>query len=150
MFARGRLRQAYLTKNARISMRVRIDGAKPRRSRQTARTGIERHEYEFAIPVAEAKELLELREGSVISKTRHIVRNGGLNWEIDVFDGDNNGLVIAEIELDRADRPIELPHWIGEEVTDDGVLQSDLAKYPFSAWDAIAKRRANHLDFVHA
>ena len=87
--------------------------------------------------MAEAKELLELREGSVISKTRHIVRNGGLNWEIDVFDGDNNGLVIAEIELDRADRPIELPHWIGEEVTDDRrFYNADLAKYPFSAWDA--------------
>jgi CYTH domain-containing protein len=82
-----RLRQAYLTKNDRISMRVRIDG--------------------------------------------------GLNWEIDVFDGDNNGLVIAEIELDRADRAIELPHWIGEEVTDDRrFYNADLAKYPFSAWDA--------------
>ena len=133
-----RLRQAYLTKNDRISMRVRIDGDEAATlTIKTARTGIERHEYEFAIPVAEAKELLELREGSVISKTRHIVRNGGLNWEIDVFDGDNNGLVIAEIELDRADGPIKLPHWIGEEVTDDRrFYNADLAKYPFSAWDA--------------
>lgn len=130
------LRQAYLTKNDRISMRVRIDGDEAATlTIKTSRTGIERHEYEFAIPVADAKELLELREGSIVSKTRHIVRNGGLNWEVDVFDGDNSGLVIAEIELDRADRVIELPHWIGEEVTDDRrFYNADLAKYPFSSW----------------
>jgi adenylate cyclase len=131
-----RLRQAYLTKNDRISMRVRIDGEEAATlTIKTARTGIERHEYEFAIPLAEARELLEHREGSIISKVRHIVRNGGLNWEIDVFDGDNAGLVIAEIELDRADRIIELPHWIGEEVTDDRrFYNADLAKHPFSSW----------------
>ena len=131
-----RLRQAYLTKNDRISMRVRIDGDETATlTIKTERTGIERHEYEFAIPVAEAKELLELREGAIISKTRHIVRNGGFNWEVDVFDGDNRGLVIAEIELDRADRIIELPAWIGEEVTDDRrFYNADLAKHPFSSW----------------
>jgi adenylate cyclase len=131
-----RLRQAYLTKNDRISMRVRVDGDEAATlTIKTARTGIERHEYEFAIPVADAKELLELRDGSIISKTRHIVRNGGLNWEVDVFDGDNTGLVIAEIELDRADRIIELPHWLGEEVTDDRrFYNADLAKHPFSSW----------------
>lgn len=131
-----RLRQAYLTKNERISMRVRIDGDEAATlTIKTARTGIERHEYEFAIPVAEANELLELREGSIIGKSRHIVRNGGLNWEVDVFDGENSGLVIAEIELDRADRIIELPAWIGEEVTDDRrFYNADLAKHPYSSW----------------
>lgn len=131
-----RLRQAYLTKGDRVSMRVRIDGDEAATlTIKTARSGIERHEYEFAIPVADARELLEHREGAIISKTRHIVRNGGLNWEVDVFDGDNSGLVIAEIELDRADRTIELPAWIGEEVTDDRrFYNADLAKYPFSSW----------------
>ena len=131
-----RLRQAYLSKNDRISMRVRIDGDEAATlTIKAARTCIERQEYEYAIPIADAKELLELREGAIISKTRHIVRNGGLNWEVDVFDGDNTGLVIAEIELDRADRIIELPHWIGEEVTDDRrYYNADLAKHPFSSW----------------
>jgi adenylate cyclase len=131
-----RLRQAYLTKNDRISMRVRIDGDETATlTIKTARTGIERHEYEFAIPVADAKELMEQREGAVISKVRHIVRNGTFNWEVDVFDGDNSGLVIAEIELDRADRVIELPNWIGEEVTDDRrFYNADLAKNPYSTW----------------
>lgn len=131
-----RLRQAYLSKNDRISMRVRIDGDEAATlTIKAARTGIARQEYEYAVPVADAKELLELREGAIISKTRHIVRNGGLNWEIDVFDGDNAGLVIAEIELDRADRIIELPYWIGEEVTDDRrYYNADLAKHPFSSW----------------
>jgi adenylate cyclase len=131
-----RLRQAYLTKNDRVSMRVRIDGEETATlTIKTARSGIERHEYEFAIPVADARELMEHREGAIISKMRHIVRNGGMNWEVDVFDGDNSGLVIAEIELDRADRLIELPAWVGEEVTDDRrFYNADLAKHPFSSW----------------
>jgi adenylate cyclase len=136
-----RLRQAYLTKNDRISMRVRIDGEEAATlTIKTARSGIERHEYEFAIPVADAKELMEQREGAIISKVRHIVRNGGFNWEVDVFDGDNSGLVIAEIELDRSDRIIELPSWIGEEVTDDRrFYNADLAKHPYSTWARAAE-----------
>lgn len=131
-----RLRQAYLTKNDRLSTRVRIDDdTVATLTIKTTRSGIERHEYEFTIPVADARELMEHREGAIISKVRHIVRNGGLNWEIDVFDGDNSGLVIAEIELDRADRVIELPTWIGEEVTDDRrFYNADLAKHPYSSW----------------
>ena len=131
-----RLRQAYLTKNDRMSTRVRIDDdAIATLTIKTTRSGMERHEYEFAIPLADARELMEHREGAIISKTRHIVRNGGLNWEIDVFDGDNSGLVVAEIELDRADRVIELPAWIGEEVTDDRrFYNADLAKHPYSSW----------------
>ena len=130
------IHQAYLTKNDRISMRVRIDGEEAATlTIKTARSGIERHEYEYAIPVADAKELMEQRDGAIISKVRHIVRNGGFNWEVDVFDGANSGLVIAEIELDRSDRIIELPSWVGEEVTDDRrFYNADLAKHPYSTW----------------
>jgi adenylate cyclase len=131
-----RLRQAYLTRNERISLRVRIDNDEAATlTIKTARSGIQRNEYEVSIPVADARELMEQREGAVVSKTRHIVRNGGLNWEVDVFDGENSGLVIAEIELDRADRAIELPSWIGEEVTDDRrFYNAELATSPFSTW----------------
>lgn len=130
------LRQAYLTRNERLSMRVRIDDDEAATlTIKTTRSGMERYEYEYAIPLADARQLMEQREGAIISKVRHIVRNGGLNWEIDVFDGENSGLVIAEIELDRADRVIELPTWIGDEVTDDRrYYNADLAKHPYSRW----------------
>jgi adenylate cyclase len=131
-----RLRQAYLTKNGRLSVRVRIDGDETGTlTIKAARSGLERHEYEYAIPLADAEELMHQREGSVISKVRHIVPISGFNWEIDVFDGENAGLVVAEIELDRADRTFERPDWLGEEVTGDRrFYNADLAKHPYMSW----------------
>jgi adenylate cyclase len=131
-----RLRQAYLTKTGRLSIRVRIDGdAAGTLTIKAARSGMERHEYEYAIPLADAEELMLQRDGSVISKVRHIVPIGGLEWEIDVFDGENAGLVIAEIELDRPDRTFERPDWLGEEVTGDRrYYNADLAKRPYASW----------------
>jgi len=131
-----RLRQAYLTKNGRLSVRVRIDGDETGTlTIKAARSGIERHEYEYAIPLADAEELMLQREGSVISKVRHIVPIGDFNWEIDVFDGENAGLVVAEIELDRPDRTFERPDWLGEEVTGDRrFYNADLAKHPYKSW----------------
>jgi len=134
-----RLRQAYLTKNGRLSIRVRIDGDEAGTlTIKAARSGMERHEYEYAIPVADAEELMAQREGAIISKVRHIVPIGGFNWEIDVFDGENAGLVIAEIELDRADRTFERPDWLGEEVTGDRrYYNADLTKTPYKSWSRV-------------
>ena len=102
---------------------------------KTVAPGIERHEYEYPIPVADAENLLERREGAVISKTRHIVPAGGLVWEIDLFTGDNEGLRVAEVELDHAERVVECPDWIGEEVTGDRrFYNADLSRHPFSRW----------------
>lgn len=131
-----RLRQAYLTKNGRLSIRVRIDGDETGTlTIKAARSGLERHEYEYTIPLSDAEELMLQREGSVISKVRHIVPIDGLTWEIDVFDGENSGLIIAEVELDRADRTFERPEWLGDEVTGDRrYYNADLAKQPFSSW----------------
>jgi adenylate cyclase len=131
-----RLRQAYLTKNGPLSIRVRIDADETGTlTIKAAHSGMERHEYEYAIPLADAEELIRQREGSVISKVRHIVPIGGLNWEVDVFDGENAGLVIAEVELDRPDRTFERPDWLGEEVTGDRrYYNADLAKRPFTSW----------------
>lgn len=131
-----RLRQAYLTKNGRLSIRVRIDGDHAGTlTIKAARSGMERHEYEYAIPVADAEELMLQREGSIISKVRHIVPMGSLNWEIDIFDGENAGLVVAEIELDKPDRAFERPDWLGEEVTGDRrFYNADLAKRPYMSW----------------
>ncbi len=131
-----RLRQAYLTKNGRVSIRVRIDDDKTGTlTIKAARSGLERHEYEYAIPIADAEELMLQREDAIVSKTRHIVPMNGLTWEIDVFDGDNAGLIIAEVELDRADRAFERPDWLGDEVTADRrFYNADLAKRPYASW----------------
>mgnify|MGYP005861622719 CR=1 FL=1 len=131
-----RLRQAYLTKDGRLSIRVRIDGeASATLTLKAAHSGMARHEHEDAIPLADAEELIRQREGAIISKVRHIVPIGDLNWEVDVFDGENAGLVIAEVELDRPDRTLERPDWLGEEVTGDRrYYNADLAKRPFTSW----------------
>jgi adenylate cyclase len=130
------IRQAYLAKNGRLSVRIRIDGTdQAMLTLKTVEAGIERHEYEYPIPVADAEELLLRREGAVITKVRHLVPMGDLTWEIDVFEGENAGLVIAEVELDRADRPFDRPEWIGNEVTEDRrYSNADLAKLAYSRW----------------
>ena len=130
------IRQAYLASAESASVRVRIRGesdatltvkSRPRRLR--------RLELEYNIPVLEAEALMQLRQGSVIEKTRHAVPWGDLVWEIDVFLGENAGLSIAEIELHDADQHIEFPGWIGAEVTGQSLFyNSSLAQRPFCSW----------------
>jgi adenylate cyclase len=92
---------------------------------------------EYPIPVLEAEALMGLRRGSLIEKTRHVVPCGDLSWEIDVFSGENAGLTIAEIELRHEHERIELPDWIGAEVTGQlPYYNSSLAERPFSSWPA--------------
>lgn len=131
-----RFRQAYLTKNGRLSVRVRIDGAEAATlTIKTVEPGIQRNEFEYAIPVADAEELLHRREGAVIVKVRHIVPFAGLTWEVDVFEGENAGLVVAEVELQDANQVFARPAWIGAEVTHDRrYYNADLARHPFTAW----------------
>ena len=88
------------------------------------------------IPLEDANALMELAEPTPIEKTRHLVRSSGSHpWEIDVFEGANAGLVIAEIELDAADEPISKPAWLGEEVTGDRrYYNSWLSNHPFTTW----------------
>jgi CYTH domain-containing protein len=83
-------------------------------------TGPVRSEFEYAIPVADAEEMLgTMCDDRVLEKTRSYVSHDGLTWEIDVYEGLLEGVVIAEVELDRADRMLELPDWVGREVTGD-------------------------------
>jgi len=130
------IRQAYLTKNGRVSVRIRIDGEnKATLTIKTAQPGVSRQEYEYDIPVADAEELLKLRDGAVIEKTRHDVPIGDVVWEIDVFAGENSGLVIAEVELVNDDQEFRRPSWVGEEITHDRrFYNADLAKRPFGSW----------------
>jgi len=130
------IRQAYLGSDDKSSIRVRV------RDNNTASLTIKarpvelgRLELEYPIPLAEAEALIELRQGSIVEKTRHLVPCGDLTWEIDVFSGDNAGLVIAEIELDHAHRKIEQPSWIGKEVTAHSeYYNSYLVQKPYLSW----------------
>ena len=86
---------------------------------------------------------MQLREGSVIEKTRHLVPHGNETWEVDVFSGENLGLIIAEIELGDVDQKIELPPWIGREVTaQPQYYNSYLVQQPFSSWSLRAQSLA--------
>jgi CYTH domain-containing protein len=82
--------------------------------------GMGRYEYEYGIPLADAEEMLHtMCDGRILEKRRHYVPHAGLTWEVDVYDGILDGVVIAEVELDRADREVPLPDWVGREVTGD-------------------------------
>jgi adenylate cyclase len=131
-----RIRQGYLTKNGRVSIRIRIDGEdRATLTVKTSQPAVLRHEYEYDIPVTDAQELLELRDGAVIDKVRHDVPVGDVVWEIDVFAGDNSGLVIAEAELASSEQNFSRPAWLGEEITHDRrYYNADLAKRPFRSW----------------
>ncbi|HEX4047088.1 MAG TPA: CYTH domain-containing protein, partial [Elusimicrobiota bacterium] len=98
--------------------------------------GASRAEYEYAVPARDARELLaRLCEKPLIEKSRYRVRRGGLVWEIDVFGGDNSGLVVAEVELKRPGQKVELPPWLGREVTrDPRYLNANLFKVPYKKW----------------
>ena len=134
--ARRRLTQFYLTRNGKSSVRVRIeDDRLAWVTIKSASSGIARSEFEYAIPVGDATAMMALAEGAVIDKVRHIVEHGGLDWEVDVFTGDNAGLVIAEVELRSVDQQIEVPGWVGTEVSGDrAYYNASLVWRPFKAW----------------
>jgi adenylate cyclase len=115
------LRQAYMAVTVGAAIRIRIeDDSAAWLTIKSAGAGLARAEFEYAIPVADAEQLLALRIGGVVEKRRHIVpAEGDARWEIDVFSGGLAGLVIAEIELERTDQPIPQPYWLGKEITGD-------------------------------
>jgi adenylate cyclase len=102
---------------------------------KSAVPGTTRQEFEYAIPAAEARELLKLAAGAIITKTRHHVPVGAHMFEVDVFEGDNAGLVIAEVELDSEDEKIALPDWIGAEISHERrYYNAALSAHPFTRW----------------
>jgi adenylate cyclase len=132
---RKRMSQGYLASGNRLSVRVRLAGDEAWLNIKAGRLVASRQEYEYSIPVDEARELLTLAEGPLIDKTRHFVEHGGKTWEVDEFHGDNTGLVVAELELDREDEPFALPPWLGSEVTQlPRYYNVCLVKHPYRAW----------------
>lgn len=133
----SRLRQGYLG-GRRCSVRVRVADAKAWINIKSLELGARRDEYEYPIPLADAEAMLAtLVEGPVLSKTRHLVEHSGSTWEIDEFDGDNAGLVVAEIELEALDQPFARPGWLGREVTElPRYYNVRLVQHPYCRWSA--------------
>ena len=130
------MKQGYLSgEGGKASTRVRIEGERANLNIKAAVVGRARAEYQYDIPLREAEELLATLCVGVLEKTRHHVAQGELTWEIDVFEGANAGLVVAELELPSVEHPFRRPAWLGREVTDDRrYYNQHLALHPYSTW----------------
>jgi Uncharacterized protein conserved in bacteria len=130
------LRQGYLALDGGNTVRVRTDGRHGWLTVKGGGEGISRPEFEYAIPVGEADEMLLLCRGRLVVKTRYLVGWHGHTWEVDEFGGANTGLILAELELRTTTETFAQPAWLGEEVTaDPRYLNASLAGRPFSCWD---------------
>ena len=129
--------QGYLNDDPLRTVRVRRAGDRAYLTVKGPVVGITRAEFEYEIPVADATGMLALCPDFVVEKIRHYVRRGTLLWEIDEFNGQNAGLVVAEIELPAEDAHFEQPEWVGEEVSGDPrYYNSSLASHPFRTWSS--------------
>ena len=127
--------QGYPNRDKQRTVRVRIVQDRAWLTVKGVSVGATRAEFEYAIPVADAGQLLALCDGPIVRKTRRVVEHAGSRWEIDEFQGDNAGLVVAEIELPAEDAAFERPAWLGAEVTHDArYFNSSLATCPYSTW----------------
>ncbi len=129
-------RQGYLSHDPHRSVRVRIAGERAELNIKSAITPIRRLEYEYSIPLADAREMLDLLcDDERVDKVRYHVRHGQHVWEVDVFEGANAGLVLAEIELGDENESFEKPPWLGEEVSNDPrYFNMNLARHPWTRW----------------
>ena len=132
----SRMKQGYLTSQGNASVRVRIANDKAFLNIKSATLGIRRLEFEYEIPLADADEMLStVAEQPFIDKTRYHVKHGRHIWELDVFEGENLGLIVAELELESEDESFEVPPWSGEEVSGDPRYYNvSLVKEPYSRW----------------
>ena len=127
--------QGYLNRDKARTVRVRIAGAQAFITIKGLSTGASRLEFEYAIPVEDARQLLLLCEQPLIEKYRRKIPYKGFVWEVDEFLGENAGLVVAEIELPAEDTPFMRPDWVGQEVTRDSrYFNSALSQFPYCRW----------------
>lgn len=128
------IKQAYLSLDPEKTVRVRTNAGKGYITVKGKTQGISRLEYEYEIPLGDANEMIKLCTSS-IEKTRHYILFEGKTWELDVFEGNNAGLIVAEIELKSEDENFNTPEWIGKEVSDDiRYANSKLMLTPFNTW----------------
>lgn len=136
-FSSSRICQGYICSTSGRTVRVRIRDQKGFLTIKgpSNANGLSRYEFEKEITLDEAEHLMQLCEPGMIDKTRYLVKSGKHTFEVDEFYGDNEGLVMAEVELEYEDEPYEKPHFIGREVTGDKrFYNSNLQKNPFSVW----------------
>ena len=128
-------RQGYLNRDKTRTVRVRVAGEAAFLTIKGVNVGATRAEFEYPIPLADAEALLSLCDGPLIEKTRYLLDHAGTRWELDVFAGDNAGLVVAEVELASEDQAFARPDWLGVEVTQDArYFNSNLAVHPYCRW----------------
>ena len=129
------IRQGYLCRASGAIVRVRVEGTSAYLTIKDAKPGMTRREFEYAIAVGDAEQLLTLCESAVIEKLRRVVINESTRWEVDEFLAENAGLVIAEVELGADDQPFSRPPWLSDEVTaDPRYYNSNLAMHPYRKW----------------
>ena len=129
-------RQGFLHCHKTASVRVRLSGDKAYLNIKSASLSVIRKEFDYEIPVHDAEDMLDnLCERPLIEKIRYHVDHAGHTWDIDVFEGENDGLVVAEIELKSPDEPFEMPSWAGEDVSEDPrYYNPSLVKHPYKSW----------------
>ena len=136
--AQGKVyRQGYIeTANKITTIRVRIIGEKAYLTIKSKTEGISRHEFEYPVPLEDGKIMLDtLCNRPLIEKIRYQLYHDNLMWEIDEFQGENQGLIIAEVELQDENQIINLPDWVGKEVSHDPKYYNvNLTKYPYQTW----------------
>jgi adenylate cyclase len=133
----SQISQSYLCCDSERTIRVRIEDSLATMTIKGKAVGFSRPEFEYAIPLQDAEELIKLAITPPVTKVHHRVVHEGATWEVDVFRDANEGLVVAEIELEHETTPVAIPDWVGEEVTKDRRYQnSKLAKAPFWSWHA--------------
>lgn len=136
-FHSDRIAQGYICREGGNSARVRVRGEKGYITIKGPSTddGLSRYEWEKEIPASEAWELMKLCHGGIIDKTRYLVKSGRHTFEVDEFHGDNEGLVVAEVELKELDEKFECPQFIGKEVTGEKrYYNSHLTRMPYKLW----------------
>lgn len=136
-FSHSRITQGYISSVPSRTVRIRIRDDKGFITIKgiSSSGGLTRFEWEKEIPLSEANELIQLCEPGVIDKTRYLVQSGNHTIEVDEFYGDNEGLIMAEVELASEDEQFEKPDFLGQEVTGDiRYYNSQLQKHPFTAW----------------
>ena len=132
-----RIAQGYVCRGSGNSVRVRVRGDKGFLTIKgpSLDGGVSRYEWEKEIPVAEAWELMKLCSGGIIDKSRYLVQCGTHTFEVDEFYGDNEGLVVAEVELHSPDEPFEKPSFLGAEVTGEAkYYNGHLSRFPYKLW----------------
>ncbi|MET3979530.1 adenylate cyclase [Mucilaginibacter sp. UYP25] len=128
-------KQGYILSEEKRTVRIRVTNTAAYITLKGASTGISRSEYEYTIPVDEGKEILQNFATSAIEKIRYNINYAGHVWEVDVFSGVNNGLIVAEIELNSENEPFEKPGWVAEEVSHDSrYTNASLSVHPYIGW----------------